>query len=167
MAVSYTHLDVYKRQGIGWRKIIENMYKNATVAQWYRTHGKHEIYAKGKAVTLGTYEHSLVINAEDAARVRAKDEDDVPQTAADENRARRRAQFISEEAKVRQIYEEMVLKKAQDPVVKIGSMTDIRQAVPGAPVTAPVTISNAKPNGNGNGNGHANGNCLLYTSRCV
>ncbi len=34
--------------GIGWRKIIENMYKNATVAQWYKTHGKHEIYAKGK-----------------------------------------------------------------------------------------------------------------------
>ena len=38
--------------GIGWRKIIENMYKNATVAQWYKEHGKHEIYAKGKAVSL-------------------------------------------------------------------------------------------------------------------
>jgi len=149
--------------GIGWRKIIENMYKNATVAQWYRTHGKHEIYAKGKAVTLGTYEHSLVINAEDAARVRAKDEDDVPATAADEDRARRRAQFISEEAKVRQIYEEMVLKKAQDPVVTIGSMTDIRKAVPGA-LIHPSTIESAKPDGNGNGsangngNGHSNGN---------
>ena len=58
--------------GIGWRKIIENMYKNATVAQWYKEHGKHEIYAKGKAVSLDTYEHSLVIDAEDAARVRAR-----------------------------------------------------------------------------------------------
>ena len=40
--------------GIGWRKIIENMYKNATVAEWYKTHGKHEIYAKGKQVNLDT-----------------------------------------------------------------------------------------------------------------
>src|SRR5256885_10010199 len=44
--------------GIGWRKIIENMYKNATVAQWYRTHGKHEIYAKGKSVQLRSEEHT-------------------------------------------------------------------------------------------------------------
>ncbi len=98
-----------------------------------------------------------MIDAEDAARVRAKDEDDVPATAADEDRARRRAQFISEEAKVRQIYEEMVLKKPQDPVVKIGAMSDIHKAVPGA-LISPSSIASAKPNGNGNGNGHANGN---------
>ena len=76
--------------GIGWRKIIENMYKNATVAQWYKTHGKHEIYAAGKAVNLGNYEHSLVIDADDAARVKERDHDDVPVTAADEDRARRK-----------------------------------------------------------------------------
>jgi len=140
--------------GIGWRKIIENMHKNATVAQWYRTHGKHEIYAKGKSVGLPTYEHSLVIDAADAARVRAKDADDVPTTAAEEDRARRRAQFIQEEAKVRQIYEEMVLKKPQESVVKIGSITDIHKAVPGV-LIAPANIASAKPNGNGNGNGHA------------
>jgi len=69
--------------GIGWRKIIENMYKNATVAQWYKEHGKHDIYAKGRAVNLNTYEHSLVIDAEDAARVRNVDHD-VPITAAEE-----------------------------------------------------------------------------------
>ena len=40
--------------GVGWRKIIENMYKNATVAQWYKEHGKHEIFAKGKNVNLGS-----------------------------------------------------------------------------------------------------------------
>jgi 7,8-dihydro-6-hydroxymethylpterin dimethyltransferase len=139
--------------GIGWRKIIENMYKNATVAQWYRTHGKHEIYAKGKSVTLGTYEHSLVIDAADAARVRTKDDDNVPMTASDEDRARQRAKFLEEEARVRKIYEEMVLKKPQEDVVQIGSLNQIHTAVPGAKL--PVTISNAKPNGNGNGNGHA------------
>jgi uncharacterized radical SAM superfamily Fe-S cluster-containing enzyme len=133
--------------GIGWRKIIENMYKNATVAQWYKEHGKHEIYAKGKAVNLNTYEHSLVIDAEDAARVRKVDHD-VPITAAEENRARRRAEFLKEEARVRKIYEELVLKQAQPEVVQIGSLTDIKKATP---AVAPVTISNAKGNGNGNG----------------
>jgi uncharacterized radical SAM superfamily Fe-S cluster-containing enzyme len=131
--------------GIGWRKIIENMYKNATVAQWYKEHGKHEIYAKGRAVGLDTYEHSLVIDAEDAARVRTVDHD-VPITAAEENRARRRAEFLKEEARVRKIYEELVLKQAQPEVVQIGSLTDIKKATPSV---APVTISNANGNGNG------------------
>src|SRR5216683_1412893 len=52
--------------GVGWRQIIENMHKNATVAEWYKNHGKHEIYAKGKAVNLQSFEHSLVIDANDA-----------------------------------------------------------------------------------------------------
>ena len=131
--------------GIGWRKIIENMYKNATVAQWYKEHGKHDIYAKGRAVNLNTYEHSLVIDAEDAARVRSVDHD-VPITAAEENRARRRAEFLKEEARVRKIYEELVLKQSQPEVVQIGSLTDIKRATPS---TAPVNISNANGNGNG------------------
>jgi len=134
--------------GIGWRKIIENMYKNATVAQWYKEHGKHEIYAKGKAVSLDTYEHSLVIDEEDAARVRNVDHD-VPITAAEENRARRRADFLKEEARVRKIYEELVLKQAQPEVVQIGSLTDIKRATPSV---APVTISNATGSGNGTPN---------------
>ena len=135
--------------GIGWRQIIENIYKNATVAQWYKEHGKHEIYAKGKAVRLDTYEHSLVIDPEDAARVRSLDHD-VPITAAEENRARRRAEFLKEEVRVRKIYEELVLKRAQPEVVQIGSLSDIKGAT--APA-APVTIRNA--NGNGNGHGPA------------
>jgi uncharacterized radical SAM superfamily Fe-S cluster-containing enzyme len=131
--------------GIGWRKIIENMYKNATVAQWYRTHGKHEIYAKGKSVNLANYEHSLVIDAADASRVRPK-EHDVPMTAADEDRLRRKKAW-EEAAKVREIYEEMVLKKPKTEVVQIGSLAQIKAATP----AASVTISS----GNGNGNGSA------------
>ncbi len=133
--------------GIGWRKIIENMHKNATVAQWYKTHGKHEIYAKGKSVNLDTYEHSLVIDAQDAARVRHL-EHDVPLTAAEEDRMRRKKAF-EEAAKVRAIYEELVLKKPQQAVVQIGTIAQIAQATPGG-VSVPATISNA----NGNGNGH-------------
>jgi 7,8-dihydro-6-hydroxymethylpterin dimethyltransferase len=123
--------------GIGWRKIIENMYKNATVAQWYKTHGKHQIYAKGRAVDLNSYEHSLAIDANDAARVRPK-EHDIPMTAAEEDRMRRR-KAQEEAAKVRAIYEEMVLKKSQPSVVQIGSIQQIQSA------TGPAlsTIANA------------------------
>ena len=131
--------------GIGWRQIIENMHKNATVAEWYKNHGKHEIYAKGKNVNLGSYEHSLVIDADDAARVRTV-EHDIPVTAAEENRLRRK-KALEEQAKVRAIYEELVLKKPQPTVVQIGSLTDIAKAVPANFTNAgkPVSIAPAKP----------------------
>ncbi|MFZ0336195.1 MAG: radical SAM protein [Candidatus Acidiferrales bacterium] len=137
--------------GIGWRKIIENMHKNATVAQWYKEHGRHEIYAKGKKVSLEHYEHSLNVNSSDAARVRHL-EHDIPLTAAEEDRARRR-QAMEEAAKVRAIYEELVLKRPKEEVVQIGSLTAMKTAVPGT-IAKPVQIEGA----NGNGNGHANGN---------
>jgi len=125
--------------GIGWRKIIENMYKNATVAEWYKSHGKHQIYAKGKKVDLDTYEHSLRIDAEDAARVRHL-EHDIPLTAAEEDRIRRKKAF-EEAAKVRKIYEELVLKQSSEPIVQIGSIDDILAAVPGA------TLKRVEPTG--------------------
>ena len=34
--------------GVGWRQIVENMYQNATVAEWYRQHGKHAVYANAR-----------------------------------------------------------------------------------------------------------------------
>src|SRR5208282_201012 len=108
--------------GIGWRKIIENMHKNATVAQWYKEHGKHEIFAKGKSVGLEAYEHSLKINADDAARVRDHSEGDVPTFAAEEDRARRKKAW-EEAQKVRAIYEEMVLKKTPETLVQLGGTT--------------------------------------------
>jgi acylphosphatase len=140
--------------GVGWRQIIENMHKNATVAEWYKNHGKHEIYAKGKTVNLQSFEHSLKIDAEDAARVRHL-EHDIPVTAAEEERARRKKAY-EEQAKVRAIYEELVLKKPQPTVVQIGTVSDIAKAVPAnfANAGKPVIIAPA----NGNGNGHANGN---------
>ena len=131
--------------GVGWRQIIENMHKNATVAEWYKNHGKHEIYAKGKNVSLESYEHSLKIDAEDAARVRHL-EHDVPLTAAEEERARRKKAY-EEQAKVRAIYEELVLKKAPATVVQIGTVQDIAKAVPAN--FKPVTIVPANGNGNG------------------
>ena len=93
--------------GHGWRQIIENMHKNATVAQWYKENGRHQIFAGGKDAPLQSYDHSLRIRDDDAARVR--DRGDKPQTARDEKMARRKA--LREQAAVREYYEEMVLKK--------------------------------------------------------
>jgi tetraether lipid synthase len=104
--------------GIGWRNIIENMHKNATVAEWYKSHGKHEIYARGKEVQLTDKSHHLVVNAEDANRVRER-EHDIPMTAAEEDRARRKAEYEAKQA--RAVYEELVLKKPRPELVQIGS----------------------------------------------
>jgi uncharacterized radical SAM superfamily Fe-S cluster-containing enzyme len=38
--------------GGGWRKVIEYLDRTATLAEWHRSHGRHEIYAKGKKVEL-------------------------------------------------------------------------------------------------------------------
>jgi uncharacterized radical SAM superfamily Fe-S cluster-containing enzyme len=107
--------------GIGWRKIIENMYKNATVAEWYQTHGKHQIYAKGKSVGLDSTQHSLTVNAADAVRVRNL-KHDIPLTAAEEEKARRKAAWEAQQAtQARQAYEELVLKNPPPELVQIGT----------------------------------------------
>jgi tetraether lipid synthase len=31
--------------GVGWRHVVEKMHQNATVAAWYKEHGKHAVYA--------------------------------------------------------------------------------------------------------------------------
>ncbi len=93
--------------GHGWRNIIEHIHMTATVAEWYKEHGKHEVFAGGKDVPLTDYEHSLLVRADDAARVR--DRGEAPLTAYEEQvQARRKAR---EAQMVRQYYEEVVLKK--------------------------------------------------------
>jgi 7,8-dihydro-6-hydroxymethylpterin dimethyltransferase len=38
--------------GVGWRNIIEKMKANATVGEWYRTRGRHPVYAKDQELPL-------------------------------------------------------------------------------------------------------------------
>src|SRR5690242_2174672 len=40
--------------GIGWRQIVERLHMNATTAEWFKTRGRHAIYAGGKAVPLAS-----------------------------------------------------------------------------------------------------------------
>ena len=39
--------------GVGWRNIIEKMHMTATLTKWYEEHGRHEIFAGGKARAAG------------------------------------------------------------------------------------------------------------------
>ncbi|HRV07180.1 MAG TPA: radical SAM protein [Acidobacteriota bacterium] len=94
--------------GHGWRNIIEHMHMNATVAEWYKTHGRHQIHAGGKKLDLESYEHSLELRPEDVHRVRQRPTD-IPMTAREEKLLRRRA--AREAATVREYYDEEVLKK--------------------------------------------------------
>ncbi|MEJ7623964.1 MAG: radical SAM protein [Pyrinomonadaceae bacterium] len=36
--------------GVGWRQIIEEMHKTASLSEWYQDNGRHAVYAKGKEV---------------------------------------------------------------------------------------------------------------------
>jgi uncharacterized radical SAM superfamily Fe-S cluster-containing enzyme len=93
--------------GIGWRKIIENMYKTATVAEWNKKYGKHGVYAAGKEVPLPTYDHNLVLNSKDVSRVRVRGEE--PETAADEEKMRRAA--AREAQKMKEMIDELTYGK--------------------------------------------------------
>ncbi|HSY24767.1 MAG TPA: radical SAM protein [Polyangiaceae bacterium] len=38
--------------GVGWRQVVEKMHASATVADWYRTRGRHPVYAKNQSLPL-------------------------------------------------------------------------------------------------------------------
>jgi len=40
--------------GVGWRKIVEEIFRSATLAEWYKKNGRHTVYARGKSVPLPT-----------------------------------------------------------------------------------------------------------------
>lgn len=102
--------------GHGWRNIIEHMHQNASVANWYKENGKHQIWAGGKEVDLSSYEHSLKLRSNDVEAIR--EQKDLPQTARDEKLARRKA--AKEAAQVRAYYEEQVLgQKSKEKLVQI------------------------------------------------
>ena len=49
--------------GVGWRQIVENMYQNAKVADWYKEHGKHPVYANpSKLVPLPSDARPLTLH---------------------------------------------------------------------------------------------------------
>jgi uncharacterized radical SAM superfamily Fe-S cluster-containing enzyme len=54
--------------GAGFRQIVESMKRTATVAEWFKTHGKHPVYAKNQALPLPTTPLDLVLRSADEGR---------------------------------------------------------------------------------------------------
>ncbi len=50
--------------GIGWRNVIEKMLQNATVAEWYKQHGRHKIYAKGQDFPIHAFANPITSRLE-------------------------------------------------------------------------------------------------------
>jgi hypothetical protein len=56
--------------GVGWRKIVEMLHRSASTAEWFRTRGRHPIYAGGKSVPLQGHPVPLLRVAPAAGRDR-------------------------------------------------------------------------------------------------
>ena len=98
--------------GIGWRNIIEHMHQNATVAQWYKEHGRHEVFARDKEVALAADGHNLKLNSTDLERPDKPDMEG-PKTAAEEMQ------------QMKKLYNQMVLEKNDikgENLVQIGGI---------------------------------------------
>ncbi len=54
--------------GVGWRQIIENMFKNASVGDWYRKYGRHGVYAGSRPMPVPEFEHAVRLPKEIAER---------------------------------------------------------------------------------------------------
>jgi uncharacterized radical SAM superfamily Fe-S cluster-containing enzyme len=55
--------------GVGWRNVIEKMKANATVAEWYRTRGRHPVYAKNQRLPLPDALGTVALPAERRVRL--------------------------------------------------------------------------------------------------
>jgi uncharacterized radical SAM superfamily Fe-S cluster-containing enzyme len=51
--------------GVGFRQIVESMKRTATVAEWFKTHGKHPVYAKNQALPLPSGPTTLLLRDPD------------------------------------------------------------------------------------------------------
>jgi uncharacterized radical SAM superfamily Fe-S cluster-containing enzyme len=54
--------------GVGFRQIVEKMKHTATVAEWYKTHGRHPVYAKNQQLPLPQTPLSVTTRPADGRR---------------------------------------------------------------------------------------------------
>jgi uncharacterized radical SAM superfamily Fe-S cluster-containing enzyme len=115
--------------GVGWRNIIEKMHMTATLTKWYEEHGRHEIFAGGKAVGLAEGEHKLRLNDEHvhADRNHTLDDLGIARTAREEKlRARdEKLKKSAEDARMEKLYRQHILKEPQPEggFVPLGSIS--------------------------------------------
>jgi uncharacterized radical SAM superfamily Fe-S cluster-containing enzyme len=114
--------------GVGWRNIIEKMHMTATLTKWYEEHGRHEIFAGGKAVGLTEAEHKLKLNEGHvhAERNHTLDDLGIAKTAREEKLRARDAKLkkSADDARMEALYREHILKepKPQGGFVPLGAI---------------------------------------------
>ncbi len=55
--------------GVGWRNVVEKMHASANLAEWYRTRGRHPVYAKNQKLVLPPSKKGGVPGALDGRRL--------------------------------------------------------------------------------------------------
>src|SRR5450432_830668 len=115
--------------GVGWRNIIEKMHMTSNLTKWYEEHGRHEIFAGGKAVGLTDAGHKLRLNDEhvNAGRNTTLDDKGIAKTAREEKlRARdEKIKNEAEHARMEKLYRQHILKEQvpEGGFVPLGSIT--------------------------------------------
>jgi hypothetical protein len=71
--------------GIGWRQILEATHKTATTAEWYRTRGRHAVYAGGRPIPLQAIEKSAAGDA--SAGIRPIERTEIERTEQEKGRS--------------------------------------------------------------------------------
>ncbi|MFN9754431.1 MAG: radical SAM protein, partial [bacterium] len=110
----------------------------ATLTKWYEEHGRHEIFAGNKKVQMADTSHKLKLNAEDVARGKQHDLDEVGIAKnAREEKLRARDEKLKEAAKNAQMekpYREHILKqpKPEGGFVPLDALGGIKPAAPKA-----------------------------------
>jgi hypothetical protein len=132
--------------GVGWRNIIEKMHMTATLTKWYDEHGRHEIFAGGKAVPIEARDTSLVLRADVVAKGEQQDLDRLGIAKnAREEKIRARDAKLKEQAeneRMMKLYRQHVLQEQPGPeLVQIGSIQSAPVTIKPAPAPKPV----AKP----------------------
>ena len=118
--------------GVGWRQIIEKMHMTATLTKWYDEHGRHEIFAGGKSVSLEKVDHSLVLRDEDVHHAKQRDLDElgIAKTAREEKKRARdeKLRQKQENERMAKLYRQVVLK--EQPQADLVQINDIQPARP-------------------------------------
>ena len=124
--------------GVGWRNIIEKMHMTSTLTKWYEEHGRHEIFAGGKQVSLEkAAKYDLVLNDDhvNAAANDTFDKSGIAKNAREEKIRARDAKMKqdAENSKMAALYRKEVLgEKAPEggfvPLGAIGGLGGISPA---------------------------------------
>jgi uncharacterized radical SAM superfamily Fe-S cluster-containing enzyme len=128
--------------GVGWRNIIEKMHMTSTLTKWYEEHGRHEIFAGGKKVSIDHQDkYELVLNEADvnAAANDTFEKNGIARNAREEKIRARDAKMKqdAENAMMARLYRKEILQEPDAPAGFI-SLGEIK---PAAPVQVEETVT--------------------------